>query len=69
MADELVTKLGFIDFDSCNPLLEEEDGTVWRLEGEVAMEILLGSDVVLTAVQTGLKTLEVRTFEVLDEED
>lgn len=69
MAEELVTKSGFIDFDSRNPLLEEDDGTVWRLEGEVAMKILLGSDVVLTAVPTGAKALEVRSFEVLDEKD
>lgn len=69
MADELVKKSGFIDFDSRNPLLEEDDGTVWRLEGDVAMEILPGSDVVLTAVQTGAKTLEVKSFEVVDEED
>lgn len=47
-------------------LLKEDDGTVWRLEGEVAMEILLDSVVVLTAVQAGAKTLEVRSFEVLD---
>lgn len=69
MTDELVTKAGFIDFDSRNPLLEEDDGTVWRLEGEVAMKILLGSDVVLTALPTGAKTLEARSFEVLDEKD
>lgn len=69
MADELVTKSGFIDFDSRNPLLEEDNGNVWRLEGDVAMEILLGSDVVLTAVQTGTKTLEVRSFEILDDEE
>ncbi len=69
MADGLITKSGFIDFDSRNPLLEEDDGTVWRLEGEVAMKILLGSDLVLTAVQTGASTLEVRSFEVIQKED
>lgn len=65
MADDLVTKSGFIDFDSRNPLLEEEDGTVWRLEGECAMEILLGSDVVLTAVQNGASTLEVKSYQII----
>lgn len=69
MAEELVTKLGFIDFDSRNPLLEEHDGTVWRLEGEIAIEILLGSDVVLTGVRTDASTIEVRSFEVLAEDD
>lgn len=69
MAEELVTKSGFIDFDSRNPLLEEEDGAVWRLEGEVAIKILLGSEVVLTGVRTGASTIEVRSFEALDESD
>lgn len=67
MVEEIIIKSGFIDFDSRNPLLEEEDGTVWRLEGEVAMEILLGSDVMLTGLRTGASTIEVTSFEVLAE--
>ena len=64
---QLVTKSGFVDFDSRNPLLEEDDGTVWRLEGEAAFEILLGSDVVVSARQTGPSTLQVESFRVIEE--
>lgn len=69
MAEEIVTRSGFIDFDSRNPLLEEDDGTVWRLEGQVAMDILLGSDVVLTGIRTGALSIEVTSFELLTEDD
>ena len=68
MPDDIVTKSGFIDFDSRNPLLEKDDGTVWRLEGEIAFDdIPMGADVEIGAVQAGPETLDVRSFRIIDE--
>jgi hypothetical protein len=60
----LVEVSGEIDFDSRNPILVEDDGRRWRLEG--AESLLVGDYVTLAATKQDFDTLVVRA--VIDEQ-
>ena len=55
---EVIEVTGEIDFDSRNPILEEENGKRWRLVG--ADHLFISDEVTVAGVRRGESTLEVR---------
>ena len=60
----VLTLSGEIDFDSRNPILVQDDGQKWLLEG--ADHLFIGDYVTVSGIQVGPKTLLVKA--VADEE-